>query len=169
MLQRARVPFEERDIFLHTAFAKELQARLPSAKLPHLFFNGLPLGVCDYNAFVRCHYELSMQDYKTVHELNENGVLTRLFADMPVNYIRKLEEVSPQFLLQRIKVNESGECGQCGGRGFITCTWCSGSKKSISNRFGRAVVSLKCTCCNENGLMRCTACLSTAADPEADA
>ena len=44
---------------------------------------------------------------------------------------------------QRIKDNDSGDCGQCGGRGFITCTWCSGSKKSISNRFGRTTVSLK--------------------------
>ena len=46
MLQRARVAFEERDIFLHSQFAKELQARLPAITLPFVFFNGQPLGVC---------------------------------------------------------------------------------------------------------------------------
>lgn len=127
ILQRARVAFEERDIFLDASFNKELVARLPDAVVPYVFFNGQPLG-----------------DYEVVHKLNENDVLRSLFADMP-----------------KIKDLDTGECGQCGSRGFITCTWCGGGKKSISNRFGRSIVSLKCTACNENGLMRCTACLST--------
>ena len=45
MFQRARVAFEERDIFLDAAFNRELQARLPSANVPFAFFNGQPLGV----------------------------------------------------------------------------------------------------------------------------
>ncbi len=26
-------------------------------------------------------------------------------------------------------------CGKCGGVGFVNCSWCFGSKKSISNKY----------------------------------
>ena len=45
-------------------------------------------------------------------------------------------------------------CCKCGGYRFVLCTWCNGSKK-IFNSF----TNLKCTTCNEDGLIRCDACL----------
>ncbi len=47
ILQRARVVFEERDVSLDSSFNKELQARLPGAKVPQVFLNGKHVGVCD--------------------------------------------------------------------------------------------------------------------------
>eukprot|EP01147_Barroeca_monosierra_P003330 gene3330-6014_t len=72
-----------------------------------------------------------------------------------------------------IQLNETGElkkmlinfedrtenCQNCGGKGFIPCSWCFGSKKSISNKFAEGYIrNLKCTVCNENGLQRCPSC-----------
>eukprot|EP00042_Codosiga_hollandica_P030956 m.183800 g.183800 ORF g.183800 m.183800 type:complete len:356 (+) comp53507_c1_seq1:130-1197(+) len=80
-------------------------------------------------------------DYELVYEMNEGGVFQQILQHLP-----KLAQF------------QESECADCGGRGFYTCTWCGGSKKSISNRFGRSIISLKCTACNENGLMRCSTC-----------
>lgn len=56
ILQRLRVPFEERDIMMCSKFTEELRSRLdqptspggsgPDIALPRLFFNGQHLGVC---------------------------------------------------------------------------------------------------------------------------
>eukprot|EP00043_Microstomoeca_roanoka_P016800 m.173388 g.173388 ORF g.173388 m.173388 type:complete len:62 (-) comp16529_c0_seq7:183-368(-) len=51
------------------------------------------------------------------------------------------------------------DCAACGGRGFVPCNWCFGSKKSITNKFAEGYIrNLKCTVCNENGLQRCEQC-----------
>eukprot|EP00042_Codosiga_hollandica_P028284 m.147561 g.147561 ORF g.147561 m.147561 type:complete len:399 (-) comp52730_c0_seq35:31-1227(-) len=79
-------------------------------------------------------------NHETVEIWNETGKLTNLFKDF-----KKL--AGP---------DGSAQC-LCGGMGFLTCTWCSGSKKSMYTRFG----ALKCTACNENGLMKCSYCKPT--------
>eukprot|EP00053_Salpingoeca_punica_P009579 m.85768 g.85768 ORF g.85768 m.85768 type:complete len:508 (+) comp15071_c0_seq1:1295-2818(+) len=79
-----------------------------------------------------------------IASMNENGKLAALFKSMPT-----------------IPVSAAGaECGVCGGKRFYPCTWCGGNKKSMCSNMGEQVVKLRCTCCNENGLIRCTACLS---------
>ena len=45
ILQHHRVVFEERDVFLNTEYADELEARVPGAKVPVLFINGAHIGV----------------------------------------------------------------------------------------------------------------------------
>ena len=87
IFQRSRVAFEERDIFLDATFNKELQARLPTATVPYAFFNGQPLGVCICLLNMLTSSSSTLQDYETVHKLNENGVLPRLFASMPVGLL----------------------------------------------------------------------------------
>lgn len=54
----------------------------------------------------------------------------------------------------------SGQCNVCGGAGYITCTWCQGSTKSIQTSFESKEknLALRCSLCNENGLQRCPAC-----------
>ena len=61
----------------------------------------------------------------------------------------------------------SGDCQICGAAGYINCTWCQGSGKSMSTNFdtantaiagGTKALSLKCSLCNENGLQRCPEC-----------
>jgi glutaredoxin domain-containing cysteine-rich protein 1 len=46
ILQNHRVVFEERDVFLNSEFAEELEARLPGATVPQIFINGAHFGVC---------------------------------------------------------------------------------------------------------------------------
>eukprot|EP00056_Hartaetosiga_gracilis_P011663 m.177456 g.177456 ORF g.177456 m.177456 type:complete len:580 (+) comp13548_c1_seq1:75-1814(+) len=78
--------------------------------------------------------------YTKVMEMNEAGELRAVlqgFEEAPVK-----------------------ECVGCGGKGFVNCTWCQGSKKSIHNPFSKDFENnaLKCTVCNEIGLMRCPNC-----------
>ncbi|KAF6040913.1 hypothetical protein EB796_000754 [Bugula neritina] len=47
-------------------------------------------------------------------------------------------------------------CDDCGGYGFVPCTYCKGSKKST--KVESALVSLKCIRCDKTGLMHCPAC-----------
>eukprot|EP00911_Craspedida_sp_UC1_P001344 UC1_evm2s1012 len=51
-------------------------------------------------------------------------------------------------------------CAACGGSGFVLCSWCQGSKKSVVNEFAEDPTrnALKCTVCNQNGLVRCEQC-----------
>lgn len=82
---------------------------------------------------------------KEVLEMNETG---------------KLKEILKDFAVQPTE-----GCKDCGGAGYITCTWCQGSGKSVKNPFdghqGQEVgltSFLKCTVCISNGLQRCPTC-----------
>eukprot|EP00055_Hartaetosiga_balthica_P016465 m.104390 g.104390 ORF g.104390 m.104390 type:complete len:579 (-) comp9111_c2_seq9:46-1782(-) len=79
-------------------------------------------------------------DYNKVMQMNEEGELR--------NVLKGFEEAPME------------ACATCGGRGFVNCSWCQGSKKSIHNPFSRDFEknALKCTVCNEIGLMRCPQC-----------
>eukprot|EP00047_Mylnosiga_fluctuans_P021745 m.108659 g.108659 ORF g.108659 m.108659 type:complete len:547 (-) comp9012_c0_seq1:2096-3736(-) len=78
-----------------------------------------------------------------IGDLNDSGELTQMLAHVP-----------------RVRDRTSGLCGQCGGKGFFPCTWCGGDRLSMFATMGSGeTVRLRCTCCNENGLVRCTACL----------
>ena len=46
IFQRARVPFEDRNVAFSSQFVAELAERLPGAEFPQAFFNGQHLGVC---------------------------------------------------------------------------------------------------------------------------
>jgi hypothetical protein len=54
----------------------------------------------------------------------------------------------------------TADCKTCGGEGYIICSWCQGSKRSLRHGFAHNVkdASLKCTVCNENALQRCPDC-----------
>ena len=45
-------------------------------------------------------------------------------------------------------------CEECGGRRFVVCIECNGSRRG-KEVFGKY---LKCSHCNENGLMACATC-----------
>jgi len=127
MLQRLRVSFEEKNIYMSKQFALELKERLPGKTVPQCFFNGKHLG-----------------NFETILVMNETAELQKLTAHM-----KKFENLI------------TGDCEDCGGQGFIVCPECGGDKKSVRMRFGRNPLSLKCTACNENGLMVCRSCITT--------
>eukprot|EP00049_Salpingoeca_infusionum_P002520 m.57776 g.57776 ORF g.57776 m.57776 type:complete len:737 (-) comp11629_c0_seq2:233-2443(-) len=78
--------------------------------------------------------------YKVVHEMNEAGVLKE-----------RLKGFAERALT---------DCPTCGGHGYVLCTWCQGSKRSLEHGFAHSTkdASLKCTLCNENALQRCPDC-----------
>eukprot|EP00730_Choanoeca_flexa_P004056 TRINITY_DN11585_c0_g1_i2.p1 TRINITY_DN11585_c0_g1~~TRINITY_DN11585_c0_g1_i2.p1 ORF type:complete len:565 (+),score=97.99 TRINITY_DN11585_c0_g1_i2:81-1775(+) len=86
-------------------------------------------------AFINFHHVGGLDRITT---LNENGSLSRMLVGF------EDRSIIP--------------CSSCGNAGFIPCTWCFGSKRSISKQIGKSTSSLKCTVCNENGLQRCDQC-----------
>lgn len=73
------------------------------------------------------------------------------------------------------KLNETGElrkilrpyksltvttvCGKCGGFRMLPCTICDGSKKSMHrNDFTEQFIALRCTVCDDCGLVKCDRC-----------
>lgn len=84
-------------------------------------------------------------DFDTILQMNETGALQKLTKRM-----------------EKIEVNVTGECPDCSGEGFVLCNWCGGDKrKSMAVEFNRDVTAfLKCTACNENGLMLCKSCMT---------
>ncbi|EGD80581.1 hypothetical protein PTSG_01173 [Salpingoeca rosetta] len=79
-------------------------------------------------------------DAKALKEMNETGALRRRLADCEERPLT--------------------DCTTCGGQGYILCTWCQGSKRSLLHGFGESTKEewLKCSVCNENALQRCPDC-----------
>ncbi|XP_014665024.1 PREDICTED: uncharacterized protein LOC106807247 [Priapulus caudatus] len=76
----------------------------------------------------------------TVEQLNESGFLRQMLKDFK-------------------KVIATTSCEQCGGFAFLPCHACSGSKKSMHrNHFTEEFHALRCTMCDDNGLVRCVTC-----------
>lgn len=70
-----------------------------------------------------------------IKQLNETGDLAMLLKGFPV-------------------VNAESVCESCGDARFVPCSNCCGSRKVFDEEDGQ----LRCTNCNENGLIRCPAC-----------
>jgi glutaredoxin domain-containing cysteine-rich protein 1 len=70
-----------------------------------------------------------------ITQLHEDGTLATLVDGLP-----------PQL--------SQGECDGCGGVRFVPCSDCSGSTKVLNE----AKEVVRCSECNENGLMRCPIC-----------
>eukprot|EP00043_Microstomoeca_roanoka_P013455 m.131748 g.131748 ORF g.131748 m.131748 type:complete len:751 (+) comp15755_c0_seq1:154-2406(+) len=75
--------------------------------------------------------------------------------------IKRLNETGElRSRLQDCEERPTKDCSTCGGQGYILCTWCQGSKRSIRHAFAHSTkeASLRCTLCNENALQRCPDC-----------
>ena len=78
-------------------------------------------------------------DADMVIEMNETGELKRLIADCSRSDLTCL-------------------CKMCNGTGFVLCNFCNGSKNGVRNDFTDEFKALKCTSCNEIGLVSCPRC-----------
>jgi len=83
-------------------------------------------------AFIKGRYIGGMD---MITQLHEDGTLGTLVGDLPPQLSR-------------------GECDGCGGVRFVPCSDCSGSTKIVNE----AKEVVRCSECNENGLMRCPIC-----------
>lgn len=87
-------------------------------------------------------------DAEQIEQLNECGELRRLLQPY-----RRACQISP--------------CETCGGFRLLPCSVCNGSKKSVHrNDFTLEFVALKCSSCDESGLVRCGDCLEDKDDLE---
>ncbi|XP_018023601.1 glutaredoxin domain-containing cysteine-rich protein CG31559 [Hyalella azteca] len=76
-----------------------------------------------------------------IEHLNETGELRRLMQPY------------------RMQSQSKTRCEACGGHRMLPCPVCSGSKKSLHrNHFTLEFVALKCSCCDESGLVPCSEC-----------
>ncbi len=89
-------------------------------------------------------------------KLNETGELQKMTEKM-----------------EKIEVNITGDCTTCAGEGFTLCSWCGGNKrKSMAIQYNvptRQTAFLKCTACNDNGLMMCPSCMTRPEDLDVEA
>ncbi len=92
-------------------------------------------------------------DFDTIGRLNETGKLKELLRGFEVCVCVCVCVYKNRTCTQE---RPDEDCSTCGGSGFTPCTWCRGSKKSFLHPFGNR--SLKCTVCNEVGLVRCSKC-----------
>lgn len=61
-------------------------------------------------------------------------------------------------LLSDFEKRNGHVCQTCGGFRYVNCPNCNGSKKARTTRISREISLLRCTACNENGLLRCPDC-----------
>ncbi|KAG0573349.1 hypothetical protein KC19_VG170600 [Ceratodon purpureus] len=83
-------------------------------------------------AFIKGRY---IGGLHVITQLHEDGTLATLVDDLPPKLSR-------------------GECDGCGAVRFVPCSDCSGSTKVVTE----AKEVVRCSECNENGLMRCPIC-----------
>lgn len=107
--------------------------------------------------------DLSM-DSRFLNELK--GILGKRQLTLPIVFIggrymggaeeiRYLHETGElKKLVEGIFPAPSGVCKCCRGATFVLCNNCNGSRKFYSDKNGFRC----CTCCNENGLVRCLRC-----------
>jgi glutaredoxin domain-containing cysteine-rich protein 1 len=74
-----------------------------------------------------------------VERLNENGTLRRIFQHFQM-------------------ASSTTSCPRCGGFRYTPCSNCHGSKKSRRNNFTQEFCALRCTVCDDNGLVMCDLC-----------
>ncbi|XP_067127583.1 glutaredoxin domain-containing cysteine-rich protein CG12206-like [Centruroides vittatus] len=67
-----------------------------------------------------------------------------------------------QILRPYKRTSFTGTCTKCGGYKYLLCPYCGGSKKSCNHRhhFPTDQISLRCTSCDESGLIRCDQCIN---------
>ena len=108
--------------------------KAPLPPLPQLYLNGKLIG--------------SLEELRALDDQGRLG---------PLLEAHKRDLTSARPALVHATASQGGAdlaCDACGGRRFVVCAECNGSRK------GRKVFDsyLKCSHCNENGLQPCRAC-----------
>ena len=132
LLEGLIVSFEERDVFINHEYANQLR-RLEGTQSG----NGSKAALPELpQLYLNGQRIGSLAEMKA---LNEDGQLSARLDEFRMEYIYDAGEV---------------DCAACGGKRFVVCSTCSGTKRGRI-MFGKA---MKCAMCNENGLMACPSC-----------
>ncbi|CAB3402770.1 unnamed protein product [Caenorhabditis bovis] len=130
LLEAFRIKFEIRDLNISSEYVDELIERLQiPQKSRNLVFDCLP------SIYINGYY---FGNEATLEELNDKKLLTKVLENC-----------------QRT----SSTCSECGGRGYVVCRICHGSRRhhhsTSSIVFG---LQLRCSFCDVNGITRCASC-----------
>ena len=83
-------------------------------------------------------------------------------SSRPISPSRLTPRVSSAPCPQRSAVGPS--CAHCGGYRYVPCRHCHGGKRSLHRAHcATEFCALRCSVCDENGLLRCSACNTAAA------
>ncbi|KAK2151958.1 hypothetical protein LSH36_344g01018 [Paralvinella palmiformis] len=110
---------------------------------------------------------MSRKNHEELHDRlsSDHKEVPQVFADgQHIGGLEELENLNESGDLRRVfkqfrRVNRQTACIRCGGYQYIPCTICHGSKKSQNrNYFTEEFSALRCTHCDENGLIKCDMC-----------
>ncbi|KAK1261447.1 hypothetical protein QJS04_geneDACA020365 [Acorus gramineus] len=128
-IEGAGVRVSERDVSMDMKFREELRRVLG--------VGDEDVVVVPPRVFVRGRYIGGAAEVLRIHE---EGGLAGLLEGLPRGRVGSV-------------------CDGCGGARFLPCFGCSGSRKLIvGTRSGASTVVVRCTGCNENGLVLCPIC-----------
>ena len=131
LLDALMVKYEARDVFVDLAYANQLRrlANCGGGKAP---LPQLPQLYVD---------GLRIGGREEIEDLNEAGELKPKVEAYVIN-------------MRGVEADER-DCAVCIGKRFVICTECGGTSKGRATAFGS---TMKCSNCNENGLMACPEC-----------
>ncbi|KAK1286919.1 Uncharacterized protein QJS10_CPB20g01631 [Acorus calamus] len=128
-IEGAGVRVSERDVSMDMKFREELRRVLGAGDEDVV--------VVPPRVFVRGRYIGGAAEVLRIHE---EGGLAGLLEGLPRGRVGSV-------------------CDGCGGARFLPCFGCSGSRKLVVGmRSGASTVVVRCTGCNENGLVLCPIC-----------
>ena len=107
------------------------------------------------------HFHIFFQDAETIEKMNECGELRQILRPFKVRICKQNFDIFKNLCFFRFQnVNAvTSICGKCGGFRMLPCPICAGSKKSMHrNDFTEQFIALRCTTCDECGLVKCDEC-----------
>eukprot|EP00118_Oscarella_pearsei_P025532 m.308334 g.308334 ORF g.308334 m.308334 type:complete len:228 (+) comp43793_c0_seq1:79-762(+) len=149
---------ENGKIVFYTTSMKAVRDTMEQCGYVKRLFENMMMKVEERDVFMNAHYQSELED-----RLGNQATVPQVFiGGQLLGGAEKLEELNERGQLKEIladfeRIDPTVVCELCGGHNFISCTQCLGSKKGVRNNFA----VLRCTACNEAGLMKCPMCNTT--------
>jgi len=121
----------------------------------------LLIKVDEKDVFMSRENQVELMDRMAMVEVNLPQVFVNGQYLGDADVIEKLNETGElrKFLRPYKSLTVTTVCGKCGGFRMLPCPICDGSKKSMHrNDFTEQFIALRCTVCDDCGLVKCDKC-----------
>ncbi|EDO49599.1 predicted protein [Nematostella vectensis] len=159
MLQEPADEFLGKIIFYTTSMGG-IRSTVDECRFVKKLFDNLNVEIDERDIFIHKEHQVELdrrlqEEKAPVPQVFVNGIC--LGGSKELLHLNETGELKE--LLSGFKVrNKDYVCARCGGFRFINCSSCNGSKRTRRMRISREINMLKCTKCNENGLLKCPDC-----------